>query len=329
MLELGEIPDSELKYTTRAFKRLAKKRGWKSIKRVGRDLTFLLATRPDGRVLPLYSATPPTTSAFALTVANDKFATYELLEAAGIRQPKTILFSLDSQNRLTPEAKKQLKALLADTDAIVIKPLDEGHGHGITTGVRTQSQLQAAITKAAAFRHDATMHLLAQEQISACTPEIRVICINYQFVLAVARIPACVTGDGQHTVRELIDHENATLRTAPYESDLAYIDTDSALTYLGTKANAIPAKGEKVCVSGTCNLGQGGTVQDVTTTVSKTIKKTSEVVARALELPVAGIDFFGDYIIEVNPCPSLYYPLGSPASELAVLRYLEYLEQLP
>ena len=153
--------------------------------------------------------------------------------------------------------------------------------------------------------------------------------INHHFVLAVARIPAAVTGDGQHSVKELITYENTHLRTRPYESDLAFIDPQAAAAYLGEHLDDIPAAGEQVRVSGTCNLGQGGRVRDISAHITPEQRSTCELISRTLQLPVAGLDFFGDYIIEVNACPSLYYPLSSPASELAVVRYLEYLEQLP
>ncbi len=87
---------------------------------------------------------------------------------------------------------------------------------------------------------------IMQPQLSLDALELRIICIGYHFVEAIARIPAQVTGDGKHSLIELIDLENTTIRTKPYKGDLAYIDRSMAQNFLGDRQGEIPAAGEKV-----------------------------------------------------------------------------------
>ena len=129
----------------------------------------------------------------------------------------------------------------------------------------------------------------------------------------------------------LIDLENKNLRTPAYKSDLAYIDRDSALDFLNKTAknpDLIPEKGEKVRVIGTCNIGSGGTAEDVTDKLSPELVKLSEKIASELVLPVVGIDFYNDQIIELNATPSLYYPIPTENANRSVDKLLDYLETI-
>ena len=276
----------------------------------------LLLTRPDGKIIPIASSTPPTTSVYALHLADDKFATYSLLQSLDVPQPETVLIHQEDE----------AKAFLAQHSPIVIKPVDGAHGRGVTTNITSADQISPAFKKAIAGSASQKL-ALAQAQVQLEADELRVICINYQFVIAVARIPAMVASDGMHTVAELIDLENSTLRATPYTSNLAFIDRDLALPYLGERANEIPASGTKVRVSPTCNIGQGGTAEDYSDRISPEVKATAEKIARASQLPVIGIDFYGDYVLEINACPSLYYPINTDPTKV-VKAYVDYLETL-
>lgn len=58
------------------------------------------------------------------------------------------------------------------------------------------------------------------------------------------------------------------------------------------------------------------------------MKLISEKIAKVAQLPVIGIDFYGDQVIEFNACPSLYYPTRNETATKAVTKYIDYLEQL-
>lgn len=301
----------------RIFRKVLHERGWKAEKLTQDWPNDLILTRPDGIELRIASSTPPTTSVFALHLADNKLASYSLLEQLGVPQPETSAIK-------SPEDAQRL---LDEYGTIVVKPADGAHGRGVTTGITRLDQVGPAIQKA--VEASPTMKVaIAQPQLPLDALELRVICINYEFVEAIARIPAHVTGDGEHSLIELVDLENATIRTEPYKSDLTYIDRSMALGFLGERQSEVPAVGEKVRVVSSCNVGQGGTAKDYSSLITDEMKKMSEKIAQAAQLPVIGIDFYGGQVIEFNACPSLYYPTGDAAATKAVTAYVDYLERL-
>lgn len=320
MKNLFEIPASALPGTLRHFQKIAKRRGWKKASLIrGSKESYILAVRPDGKEIRFCSCTVPDASYFSGTLADDKFATYQLLKTAGIKQPETIALSKGAY-------KDELKKLLEKHKSIVIKPADGAHGNDVFVGI-TDYENALKINDYVYARNPESI-ILAMEQVFADTPEVRVICIDYHFVKAFARIPAQVTGDGTHTVPELVKIENATIRTAPYKSNLAFIDGPASAEYIEKHqlANYVPKSGEKVQVVAACNTGKGGTMIDITDTFSDAKRKESEKIARTMELPVIGIDHFGDYVIEVNSTPALYHPVPGEAAEICIEKWVEYLE---
>lgn len=69
---------------------------------------------------------------------------------------------------------------------------------------------------------------------------------------------------------------------------------------------------------------------DYTTETPESIRKLSEEIARLTELPVVGIDFLGDQVIEINKCPSLCYykPGTTEINPEPTIKYIEYLETI-
>ena len=321
MIDLYSTSDDKLTYTTRYLKKFAQQRGYlKLFKAYNLDgPSYLLITRPDGKTLRLYSSIPPTTSKFAADTADNKWLSYQLLQdLSAVKQPDTILIQEDSDT---------IDDFLNKHSPVVVKPVDSAHGNGISINITTREQADEAIYRAGKYCR--TPGIILQKQLPIGLPELRIVCINYQYTVAMARVPATVTGDGISTLEQLIDSENTNLRTAPYKSKLAYIDKELALKFLGERATTeIPSKGEKVRVLSICNVGKGGTMEDMTDQISLEQRQLSEQIARHLELPVIGIDFYGDYLIEVNAAPALYQPVDTPNSTLCVERFLDYLETL-
>lgn len=317
MYDLYSISPDRLSMSVKALQSLLKKRdSFPRAKILLSTHQFIFLTRKDGKKLRLASMMPETTSGIANKLATDKLATATLLDEIDIKQPETKIASPGN-----------IKSLLQKHSKIVIKPVDGAHGNGITTDLTTVEDAEKAAKLAESFSD--TKVILAQQQLESSSYEVRAIVIDGKFIAAFSRIPARVTGDGTHTVRELIAIENDTLRTKPYASDLAFIDKEYSDHYLEltSQADYIPTPGEKVQVIRMCNIGRGGTVEDITDAFPDHLKASAEAIAKHLALPVAGIDFLDDYVIEVNSNPSLYYP-AKTRSSLAVSALLDYLEKL-
>jgi cyanophycin synthetase len=289
--------------------------------------------RNDGVPLELYSASPPTVSYMAANRSNDKYFTSIYLASKGLPVPETYL--VDTQD--TAAGVKAATTFFESDRRGVVKPLDAGHGDGITVGVSTPEQLKAALVRADEFSKKA----IIQEYFHSPV-DVRVTCINYQFVAALARIPARVQGDGKHTVGELIDiANNSGERGKGYTSRLTMINRPGAELFLGGAIDDTPTAHEWVQVIGTANVGTGGETVDVTDQVPDWLKRMAEQAAQSMELPVCGVDFLlagqpdpdssldqlQPVIIELNHCPSLFIhelPIhGSPRPVVAA--FLDYL----
>ena len=272
----------------------------------------------------MYSCTPPTTSYYSGLVADDKLATYFLLrEVEGVKQPDTLYIKA-----LNSEMDQKIKDMIKHHKSVVVKPVDGAHGHNVFVGVNKYEDVKEKILQITS--KDKEARVIIQQQLRPKKHETRVICIDYHFVAAFARIPASVTGDGEHTASELVKIENSTIRTAPYQSDLGYIDERLSRDYLQKTgmANYIPAKDEKFQVVAMCNIGCGGTVKDISNQISQEQRAVSEAVAKKIQLPVIGIDYLDDYILEVNSTPSLFYPTGDDSSTLCVEKLANYLDTI-
>lgn len=315
MEDFFKVNPDNLTMTTKALQKILKERGWTAEFLRGTH-QYVFAKRKDGKVFKIAGSAPEATSLFAGRIADDKLATYELLKKIGVKQAETEVASAAS-----------ISYLLDKYGKIVVKPIDGAHGNGITTNITNFETAMEAVETAKKFSPSGMV--IAQQQLDFTGFETRVICINYRFVEALSRIPAHVTGDGEHTVSELIDIENNTTRTEAYKSNLAFIDREYAERYMAEKGNKdyVPAKNEKVQVIKMCNIGRGGTVEDVTDEFTSEQKALADRIAKTLDLPVVGIDFFGDYVLEVNASPSLYYPLDGPRASFGVEKLVEYLER--
>lgn len=301
----------------RCLRKLLKEKGWKAEKLTAEGPNNLILTRPDGKKVKIASSTPPTTSVYALQLADNKMLSYELLKELGVPQPETMI--INDPHQALP--------MLERYSRVVIKPIDGAHGKGVTTGIDDIKQVTNALDQAKAASPDLKCAII-QPQLPAKELETRIICIGYQFIEAIARIPAHVTGDGVHTIREIMKRENQTTRGPAYRTTLAYINEGAAQRFLGDKLDTIPANGERVQVVGSCNVGQGGTAEDYSAKIPDKLHQLSVEIAKAAELPVVGIDFYGENVIELNACPSLYYPTGNETATKAVDAYVNYLANL-
>ena len=75
--------------------------------------------------------------------------------------------------------------------------------------------------------------------------------------------------------------------------------------------NYVPQKDEKIVLRGTANIHTGGWSRDCTDELSTEVKKQAIGIAKLLQLPVVGVDYFANhinkkrYIIELNSDPGV------------------------
>ena len=319
MEDFFTIPEKELRYTARALRKELKARGWTDVKAIRSKMaTLLFATRPDGKKIRFSPCTPYETTRFAAVIADDKNASYNVLKEAGVKQPDTIWLAEDKS-----KWRDELADLLSRHKRIVVKPVDGAHGKKVAVDLENVDEALAA----AYVCGDGGV--IAQEQLEDDEVEIRAICIGYKFVGAYKRIPAAVEGDGEHSISELIEIENRVKRGEAYGEKLAQINAAAAMNYLEKNqidANRVPALGEKVRVMKICNSGAGGTMEYTELDSERIL--VAEKIAKAADLPVVGVDYYGDTVLEINAGPALYHPTGDEWATNSIKAYVDYLESL-
>jgi cyanophycin synthetase len=258
------------------------------------------------------------TSAMGVDIACDKVLARQLLAAAGIPVPDGVV--VDSAQ----EAARALEALGAP---VVIKPRSGNHGGGVTVGVSTAQQ--------AALAYEQARFACPAVIVETFVPgtDYRVLVIGGKVVAAAELRPASVTGDGAHSISELIAVANADPRRGEGHSrELTRIVLDEAvvshLAARGLDGHCVPASGEIIALRSDANLSTGGTSRDVTDRVHDDVAEMCRRAAAASGLDICGIDLrladicapmvqhsgalggapFGacaGAVIELNACPGL------------------------
>jgi cyanophycin synthetase len=245
-----------------------------------------------------------TTSSIAVDIACDKEETKNLLEAAEIPVPR---------GRIVYSEEGLKEALERVSYPIVTKPVDGNHGKGATTNITNWEDAVRGLEAAKKYSRG----VIVEKFITGL--DHRVLVINYKFVAAAIRKPACVIGDGKSTVQELIDKTNEDPRRGyGHEKTLTQIKVDDFTSDMLAKVNltleSVLPKGEELFLKPTANLSTGGTATDVTDMVHPDNIFMCERIARIIGLDICGIDIMaenltepikdnGGAILEVNAAP--------------------------
>ena len=295
--------DTELGPSTRAIVDAATGRGipWaraneQSLVRLGygRHLRLIQAAMTDG------------TSAIGVEVAGDKDLTKARLGRASIPVPA---------GEVVRTEEGAVAALGRMGGAVVVKPLDGRQGKGVSLNLSSPEEVAAAFRIAREFSRE----VLVEEMFEG--RNYRVLVVGYRVVAASERVPCHVTGDGTHTVAELIDIENSNpLRGEGHEKPLTKIRKDDEILRRfmqkeGWSMEDVPAEGEHVSLCAGMNLSTGGTAKDVTDEIHPAVRSLCERAARIMGMDVCGIDLVmgeiaepparGGGVIEVNAAPGL------------------------
>lgn len=311
-----------LQITTRLIAEEATRRGWKVEPLDERFISTLAITTPDGQTHYFDSAQPPFNSAAAVIIADNKLATYLIAERLGV--PVADFIMHDPAN---PQASLTfLKQQTAAQHEIVVKPIDTNHGDGITVGVKTEADLQDALTHALRF----SQRILLQRRHYGV--DYRVLVVDGKVVAAARRDPASVVGDGVQTIEQLIAEKNADPRRGSgHDAALSKLDVEGAKRYLGARFTSVPAHGEYVAVLATANLSKGGEAQDVTDELHPSFAKAALKITKALNMYLCGVDFLAidhkqplvaetGILLEINATPGLrmhHFPSQGQARAVA------------
>ncbi len=245
-------------------------------------------------------------SAIAESIAQDKELTKKLLDAVGVPVP---------DGRPVVSADDAWAALCQIGAPVVIKPQDGNQGKGVTANVTTREQLNIAYAAAT----EISSEVMVERYIPGY--DFRLLVVGNQVVAAARRDPPMVVGNGENSVRELVEQVNSDPRRSEgHATTLTKIRIDdialARLALQGYDPDSVPKKGARVVLRNNANLSTGGTATDVTDDVHPDIVASAVAAAQMVGLDICGVDVVCNSvlkplqeqeggIVEVNAAPGL------------------------
>jgi D-alanine-D-alanine ligase-like ATP-grasp enzyme len=165
---------------------------------------------------------------------------------------------------------------------IVVKPARGEQGWGITIGVATTDQLNAALEAAREVCPDVLLEQRCEGE------DLRIVVIDGELVAASVRRPPTIIGDGQRPVAELIvelsdQREEATdgRVTIPLDDVTRSVVRAEAYDF-----QSVPDPGVELAVRRTGNVHTGGTIDDVTDELHPGLAAVAVQAAQASKSPL-------------------------------------------
>jgi cyanophycin synthetase len=224
----------------------------------------------------------------AVELASDKEETNKILAGLGLPVP---------QQELVQSEKEAVRAAQRIGFPLVTKPYNGNHGRGISIRLTTEEEVAHGFHVAREYSRSVVVESFVEGD------DHRLLVVNGELVAATRRTPGHVTGDGTHTVAELIDIVNQDPRRGVgHEKVLTRLEPDAQaqkmLARAGLTAESVPEKGHTVYLRSTANLSTGGTATDVTDVIHPDNREMAERAVRAIGLDVGGVDFLSKNITE-------------------------------
>ncbi len=306
--------ESELGPSTEAIVNEAKKRGI-PVTRIGHESLVRLGYGKNSRLVE--STLTDATACICADISSNKQLSKFLLSEQRIPVPYGKVVYSD------------ISALMAAGQIgapVVIKPLDSNQGKGVHLNLSTNDQITEAFLCASKYSNG----VIVEQFVKGA--DYRVLVVGSEVRAVAKRVPAHVTGDGKHTIRELIDIVNEDpLRGEKHEKPLTKIRLDDIAVAILKKAGLTPEsvlrQGETARLRENGNISTGGTAVDCTDIIHSDNAELAVQAANALGIDIAGIDIVtedisesildtGGVIVEVNTAPGirmhLYPSEGTP-----------------
>ncbi len=259
------------------------------------------------------------TSGVAVSICDDKAVTRRVVARAGVKVPEQLDIKPGSQSE-----KQDITTFLQKHKAVVVKPARGEQGRGVAVGLTGLEEVEEAITVARPFSN----RVIIEEMIKGT--DLRIIVIDYKVVAAAIRQPPLVVGDGVASIQTLIEAQSRRREAATQGELRIPVDTETerCIALEGYKLSDVLDAGVELQTRKTANLHTGGTIHDVTDELHPKLADAAVAAARAIEIPVVGIDFIVSSprsesyaFIEANERPGLANHEPQPTAE----RFLDLL----
>ena len=295
--------ETELGPSTAAIVAEAKKRGI-PVTRIGHESLVRLGYGKNSRLVE--STLTDATACVCADISSNKQLSKYLLGEQRIPVPYgKVVYS---------ELSAQMAAVQLGTP-VVVKPLDSNQGKGVHLNLTRPDELREAFLSASRYSGGVIVEQYVKGE------DYRVLVVGGAVSAVSRRVPACVTGDGAHTVRELVEIvNNDPNRGEKHEKPLTKLHLDDvAAAFLkrsGRTPETVVAAGETVFLRANGNISTGGTAIDCTDIIHPDNAELAVRAAAALGIDIAGVDIVaedisksiletGGVIVEVNTAPGI------------------------
>ncbi len=240
-------------------------------------------------------------------IMENKFVSKIILAEHGLRVAKGGIYY--SVKKAMQDFEKKYRKI-----NLMIKPNTTNYGTGITF-VKKGDKKEYEKALKYAFKFDPSV--LVEEFIEG--KEYRFLVLGEKLSAVVYRRPANVTGDGIHTIKELINIKNNALtdckKIMGVPIQMSKVEKEF-LKMRGLTFLSVLKRGQGIFLRKISNVSTGGDAIDVTDDVRPEYKRISEKAAKAVDAKICGIDIMiknisakpnkNNYcIIELNPNPGL------------------------
>lgn len=339
LLEMKKTPYTlkgfeDLELSTQILLKAAIKNGVK-FEILDRDENFIYLEK-NGKVEYVKQATKTSLDSYVtMLIMENKVVTKKVLEKENIIVPQgKDYFNIE-------EAKSDYRKYGAGT---VIKPKSTNFGLGITIFKEEFSKEDYEKALEIAFKEDNA--ILIEKFVKG--KEYRIFVIGDEVVGILHRVPANVRGDGERSIKELVEEKNLDpLRGIGYKTPLEKIKLEDPeklfLKGQGLTMEYIPKKDEVVYLRENSNISTGGDSLDYTDDILDTYKEIAIKASKAVGARICGVDMMiediknpnpkDNYaIIELNFNPAIHihcYPYKGKNRNLGekILKALGYIEE--
>ena len=305
-LFIGSSPEEGLNPYARILVDEARRRGIEVSVTDAEGGLFVL--RHGGRAMRCRESLSDLTTAVSMAICDDKRMTRRVVEAAGVRVP----------HQMSADDAAQREAFLKEHGSVVVKPARGEQGRGVSVGLDDIESMEAAVDRARRLCNE----VIVEECVAG--EDLRLVVIDYRVVACAVRRPPWIVGDGVKTVRALIETQSRRRAAATGGESRIPLDeeTERCVRGAGFGMDDVPPQGAEFPVRRTANLHTGGQLIDVTGETHPTLIDAAIRVARAIEIPVVGVDFMVPSprephyaFIEANERPGLANHEPQPTAE--------------
>lgn len=224
-------------------------------------------------------------------IMENKAVTKYILNEHNIRVPEGKIYNELKDARIDYESFKKMN--------VVIKPNNTNFGIGVSILKNNYSKKNFIEALMVAFNYDKSV--IIEEFIEG--KEYRFLVIDDKVIGVLHRIPANVTGDGDHTIQELVNEKNKNpLRGKGYKTPLEMINLgEIEINYLKMQdkdIKYIPQKDEVIFLRKNSNISTGGDSIDFTDDVIHGYKKIAIKSAKTVGAKICGADIIIKNILE-------------------------------